>query len=428
MQFEYRSGNVLLAALLALGLTACGGDPQTSSAETPVSLTADASADPGDSEPAPSTGVGAALLPEEAPSEYNESASAYRSTGAAAKSSATKDRDLSTAPTPVIVTLGRATAAQKAAFAEKAKKAEGDPDQRQVPTGFGRWVTPVPQQGASAKAGSASSLSSLNWAPQAGGWRAAALGVDTGDAKGLRLGVYVGALPDSAVLRFYARNATRMVEIPAKAVLSNLRGKKSVDATAFSASTFWSPALDGAVGIVEVAIPPTASVGDVNLVIEQVVHMVKSRQERSELVSDLSGACQQDAMCEVSLTGDLPAARDATTVIETLVFDKFGVPMSHICTGTLLTDNAWTGVPHLLTADHCVSNQIQAANTYLWAWWRSNSCIDATPAFNPEEEPMLSGAICMASLTTFTLKPRQKVRTCLCCGWTCTRPCLCWVD
>ena len=369
-----QSKTVLLTALLALGLSACGGDPQTTSTDTSASLTADA----GEQGAAPSTGVGAELLPEESLTEYDESASAYRGTNAFAKTSATKDRDLSTAPTPAIVTLGQATSAQKATFAEKAKKAEGDPDQRQVPTGFGRWVTPVQQQGSAARSGSASSL---NWTPQAGGWRAAALGVDAGDAKGLRLGVYVGALPESAVLRFYARNSTRMIEIPAKAVLTNLRGKKSVDATAFSASTFWSPALDGAVGIVEVAIPPSASVGDVNLAIEQVVHMVKSREERSEPVADYSGSCQQDAMCAAVGAGtEQEKARDAVTLIETLVFDKFGVATSHTCTGTLLTDNAWSGVPHLLTADHCVSNQIQAANSYVWTWWRASACNATTAA------------------------------------------------
>lgn len=367
----------VLALLLVSGLVACGGEPEGSpGADSSGDRTADASTEAENTDPALPVGVGSALIPEGSTTEYDESATAYRSAPATAKSSATKDRDLSMAPTPAIVTLGRALSAQTAAFEKKAKKIEGDPDERQVPTGFGRWVTPIPQSGISARAGAESSLT---WTTQASGWRAAAFGVDAGDAKGLRLGVYVAALPETAVLRFYAPTASRMTEIPAKSVLANLRGKKSVDATAFSASTFWSPAIDGSVGIVEIAIPPSASVGDVSVAIEQVVHMVKSRSERTAPEVDGSGSCQVDAMCPSSLPSGATAARDATTLIETLTFDKFGVASSHTCTATLLSDNAGTGVPHLLTADHCVSNQVQAANTYVWTWWRASAC-NATSA------------------------------------------------
>ncbi|PKO68418.1 MAG: hypothetical protein CVU22_08485 [Betaproteobacteria bacterium HGW-Betaproteobacteria-16] len=377
-------GSCLLAAAL---LAACGGHDGGESTTTPTVMpvqVADGSQGGGIEEPAegefPSfqPGVGAEPVDETdtALSQDFESEGAISYPVAAARSegrSPMQARELALAPQANVVQLGALSAAEVASAQDESGKPSDEMQQRLVRTGIGRRLS------SQVSALTRSEGSNWNWRTLPDGWQVGSLAVNTGDAKGVRLGLQIDALPSEALLRFYAPEATTMVELPASQVLARMQAKQQAGALQ-GGSTYWAPTSVGSVGVIEVAVPPGVSTSGVRLSVDRVIHMVMSTDEAFDRIAEkrreggFSGACQRDFVCG----GGTPQVADAALFLEFVRYDKFGFETHYSCSGMLVGDSAQSNTPYVLTANHCIGNAAGAFDTNASLFWRSTTCGGST--------------------------------------------------
>lgn len=377
-------GSCLLAAAL---LAACGGIEDGEGTTTPTVMpvqVADGSQGGGIEEPAegefPSfqPGVGAEQVDDTdtALSQDFESEGATSYPVAAAGSegrSPMQARELALAPQANVVQLGALSAAEMASAQDESGKPSDEMQQRLVRTGIGRRLS------SQVSALTRSEGSNWNWRTLPDGWQVGSLAVKTGDAKGVRLGLQIDALPSGALLRFYAPDATTMVELPASQVLARMQARQQAGAM-LGGGTYWAPASPGSVGVVEVAVPPGVSTSGVRLGVDQVMHMMMSTEEavarntEKRLATNVSGACQRDFVCR----GATPQVADAALLLDFVRYDKFGFVTSYSCSGMLVGDSAQTNAPYVLTADHCIGTAAGAYDTDAYLFFRSTTCGGST--------------------------------------------------
>jgi hypothetical protein len=299
-----------------------------------------------------------------------ESASSYPVAEARSEGrSPMQPRQLESAPRASVVSLGVLPASELASVQDEGGKPNDDMQQRRVRTGVGRKLSPQ------VTALTRSEGSNWNWRTLPDGWQVGSLAVNTGNAKGVRLGLQIDALPSEALLRFYAPDATTMVELAASQVLARVQAKQQGGAMQGS-GTYWAPAAAGSVGVVEVALPPGISKSGVRLGVDQVMHMVMSSEEAAarstekRLATNVSGTCQRDFAC----TGPMPQAADAALYLDFVQYDKFGYAAGYVCSGMLVGDNGRTNAPYVLTANHCIGTAAGAYDADAYLFWRSTGC------------------------------------------------------
>ncbi len=390
-----RSRPYALAFLLASLLIGCGGSEASDPNESRVQHLPDLAQEEADSNStggeAPERVVtpGVILNPaadDTTAESFDEGAKSFRpeKTLSGASRQVVVIRDVANAPEPSIVVLDTATEAEQAVMQQSLVSSDGDGSSKLKRTGFGRRVPikSVASDGSTGISASAATVAkaSWNWTEDDDGRKRAAVGVRSPNAKGLRVALQIGSLPDGALLRFYSPGSSTMVQLHASEVLSVLAAK-AADPDAQGKSLFWTSVTPGDTSIVEVALAPGSSVSDFDVRIDQVVHMVVSQQDAGSKAVfnydgiDYSGACQQDAVCTF---GNNSTAADATLQLSLLEYDRFGLAGSYMCTGTLVGDNAGSGIPYVLTADHCVANQAQASDMLATAYFRSSACNAST--------------------------------------------------
>lgn len=207
----------------------------------------------------------------------------------------------------------------------------------------------------------------LDWRMLDDGARVAALAFVAPGAQGLRLGVLVQALPEGARLRFYGDRGTPVVELGAEQLAAlhalNRRGGLAGDA----ARLVWGPATDGAVGTLEVELPPGVAPERLQLAVPELSHLT---QTVAQVLDDgaaapvKAGSCEVDASCTAYEAEGRSVAR--------MLFTKGGA--SFLCTGTLLNDAGGSGTPYFLTASHCVADQATASSLETYWFYRAASC------------------------------------------------------
>jgi lysyl endopeptidase len=215
----------------------------------------------------------------------------------------------------------------------------------------------------------------LKWQPTASGSQIAAINFTSTGAKGMRLGLLVNQLPDTATLRFYAKGATTAFEISGAEVWKVLAANLVSGDKSEAGRTYWGPMTDSADAMIEIEVPRGSSTSAVNVSVPSISHIFMSAKEISAAAQttysgdvNLGLTCQVDVTC----TTPLPAASDAVAY---LVFsDATG---SYSCSGTLLNDSISSGTPYLLTANHCISTQSAASTLITRFQYRSITCNDA---------------------------------------------------
>jgi lysyl endopeptidase len=348
----------LFLAVTALSiLTACGNSSSgTDPATTAVNKSTDLSA------------IGAAAAGIALASQVD----AYRPTPTpATQESPVKAIDQSAAPVATNVALGaplpsQTTAAQK--YNQSSAATEGNMG-KPLQIGFGRDVAQTATVLATKQL--------LSWKTTASGSQVAAINFNSTGAKGMRVGLLVTQLPETATLRFYAKGAATAFEVKGAVVLKTLAANAASGDKSDEGRTYWGPVIDGADATIEIEMPTGTSTSDVNVSVPSVSHMFMTSREASTYSSQAtytgdanrSLACQVDVTC----TTPLPASSDATAY---LVFNKNG--LSYSCSGTLLNDNINSSTPYLLTANHCISSQSVAATLYTEFKYRSTTCNDGT--------------------------------------------------
>ncbi len=197
-----------------------------------------------------------------------------------AQESPIKSRDLTSAPVPVSIVLGVPLASQGAAMQKSneeaaAASASGSLMAKPLLVGFGRDVAQTSTAAATQQA--------LKWQTTASGGQVAAINFVSTGAKGVRLGLLVTQLPETATLRYYAKGATTAFEVKGADVLKVLAINLAAGDKSDAGRTYWAPGIDAANATLEIELPNGISTSTVNVAMPQVIHMTMSTNDVNEL-------------------------------------------------------------------------------------------------------------------------------------------------
>jgi lysyl endopeptidase len=307
---------------------------------------------------------------------------AYRPPEGSTAESPMKARDPITAPTATNIAMGAPLESLTAAAHKNNATAAEDHMGKPLQIGFGRNVAQTATVTATNQV--------LKWQATASGGQAAAINFNSTGAKGMRIGLLVTKLPETAILRFYAKGAATAFEVKGTEVLKVLAANLAAGDKTDEGRTYWSPVLKASNGTFEIEIPAGIDTNLVQLSVPVVSHIFISLVDAQAITAQSTydatdiyrtgnnslQACQIDVTC----TNPLPAASDA---VVWLVYNRSG-GYANFCSGTLLNDNLNSSTPYVLTANHCISSQTVASNLYTEFKYRSLSCnVAATGEYFP---------------------------------------------
>ena len=280
-----------------------------------------------------------------------------------------KVREPSTAPTATNIAMGAPLESLTAAARKNNETTAEDNMGKPLQIGFGRDVAQTATPSATQQV--------LKWQATKSGGQVAAINFSSTGAKGIRIGLLVTKIPETATLRFYAKGAATAFEVKGSEVLKVLAANLAAGDKSDEGRTYWGPVIESSNGTIEIEIPAGVETSSVDVSVPTVTHLFMSTKESSTAISQLtySGdfnaglSCQVDVKC----TTPLPAASDAVAHIR---FNKSGG--TFICSGTMLNNNLNDSTPYFLTANHCISDQTVASTMQTWFKYRALTCNDGT--------------------------------------------------
>lgn len=219
----------------------------------------------------------------------------------------------------------------------------------------------------------------MQWQPTASGGMATALTFRSPFAYGLRLGIEVDQLPASAILRIYTPEQPNDQFVTAgQRILQILQANHDAGDDSAEARTWWTPESSGDTVTLEIELPPGTSTADLRIAIPHVLHVYTDMHlplatEDTPLTasSNASGTCNVDATCQPHATR-APDGLQLADAVARMSFVKDGG--GFVCTGTLLNDQASSGTPYFITANHCIDSQTVASTLQTHWFYRSSAC------------------------------------------------------
>lgn len=181
----------------------------------------------------------------------------------------------------------------------------------------------------------------------------------------------------------------RNVNVPAGTVFwvhdaaGNARpfGPELIDAE----KSLWTPSVHGAEIYLEVSIPSTERA---SFTVSHVGEVIYKEAGPREAAGDVS--CIRDATCFIT-DPDIAIDRDAIAHLEFMTSGGLS-----ICTGGLMADTDQTStIPYMLTANHCISTQSEAASLEAFWDYRTNACNGSIPALS--SVPRTQGATLLST-------------------------------
>jgi len=282
---------------------------------------------------------------------------------------AVKTRDVGALPVPARIELG-------VLLSNKGALAQAAPGPRMV--GEARTV--------SAAATVVQTQQQLQWARSGAGTQVAALSISAKDALGLRLGVLITALPETAVLRVYSQGRPGTVyQISGKDVLMHvLRNTQAVGDSA-EARTWWTPEFGSEEVTLEIELPAGVPTQAVEIAVPTVSHIFTELEQPAGDTSvtkiNESASCNLDAVCDANFTTQ-------SNAVARMLFTMGG--NTYACTGTLLNDAQSSGTPYFLSANHCISTQTAASTLQTDWFYQSSGC--NTRALSSRTTKLYNGA------------------------------------
>lgn len=210
----------------------------------------------------------------------------------------------------------------------------------------------------------------LQWTSTARGAQMAALSVSAKDALGLRLGVQVTALPETAVLRVYSQARPGTVfQITGKDVLMHVLRNTQAAGDNAEARTWWTPDFGSEEVTLEIELPVGVPTQSVEIAVPMVSHIFAELEQVTgdALLSKIneSAACNLDAVCDANYASQ-------SNAVARMLFTSGG--NTYACTGTLLNDAQSSGTPYFLSANHCISSQTVASTLQTDWFYQSSGC------------------------------------------------------
>lgn len=214
-----------------------------------------------------------------------------------------------------------------------------------------------------------SAVSAWQWNAVAGGM-VAHMKLTSTNAKRIRVLLRMGELPQGAELRFYAPQDLANVMGPYDQAAMQTQPKDTDNKT-----LFWSPSIEGDTLGMEVFLPNTAQVSDLDMRIERLSHVVidpiSGEVQESYLKATTPAdpfACQIDVACEAS-----PGLQIQSKAVAGYFFTT-ELGETSFCTGTLLNNYSDDGTPYFLTANHCINDEKKSASMEFSWFFASSGC------------------------------------------------------
>lgn len=186
-------------------------------------------------------------------------------------------------------------------------------------------------------------------------------------AGGLRLHLRRAALPQGSRVFVYSTGG-------------DVQGPYSFDAGT-RPEGFWTNTIFGDQIFLQVQLgaAPAAALGKASLLVDSVVHLehpdfAPSAAAKSGL-RPKSQTCFIDRSCVTA--GDFSNVDEATRAIGQLNFVDGG--SSYVCSGGLMNTSGGSGIPYLLTANHCFSSQDSATSLEVFWQYRTATCDGVRP-------------------------------------------------
>jgi hypothetical protein len=271
------------------------------------------------------------------------------------------EREVDTEPpslkTHRMVSRARATAVRLGEAPPAAKSLGAPQARRQI--GVARAVAQT--EGPAATAGL------LAWQASPRGGRVAAISFQSPGAAGLRIGLRIGQLPGTAVVRAYAQGSELAWELPGRQLLAALDRNRQAGDTSAAARTYWLPTVKGEEATLEIELPAGVPQSTLDVSVPQVSHLYETGQDaRSVVPKATADTCEIDVSC----SSDYSEESKSVALMEFV--DAGG--STYLCSGTLMADRAATGTPYFLSANHCISTQAEASSLVTYWFFRSASC------------------------------------------------------
>jgi len=227
-------------------------------------------------------------------------------------------------------------------------------------------------------------LAQLQWTPIDGGLQRAAISFTAEGALGVRVGLLVRSLPPDTTLRFYAQAGGLPVQVSGEDVLRTIQRNLDAGDTGNAARTYWSPDFGGAETTLELELPVSANLAELDMAVPVISHFVLSPAEAAApTVTKVgeAGTCNIDVSCKPELSSE-------SRSVARMIFVRDG--NSYLCTGTLLNDSQSSTTPYFLSANHCVSSQSVASSLTTDWFYRSTACNSGS--LNPATQRVTGGA------------------------------------
>ena len=204
----------------------------------------------------------------------------------------------------------------------------------------------------------------LNWQSNGDG-HVARWAITSPDAKAVRVGLRIRALPDSAELRFSGSAAPDRII----GVVSGQEIKALLD----DSHVYWTPMTEGETQNIEIYLPSSVNPSDVKIRLSGASHLFTSALEgfnTTAVTKALSESCEVDVACKFSSLGT--AFQNTSKAVARMSYMKNGA--SYLCTGTLLNDKANSQKPYFWTAAHCISTQTVASTLNTYWFYEFSGC------------------------------------------------------
>lgn len=235
----------------------------------------------------------------------------------------------------------------------------------------------------------------LTWVSDAQGNSSASVRVNATDAFGLRLGLVVEALPNTATVRVFteARGNVPAVgyETSGADINSLIASNTEAGDDSQAGRTWWSADLGGDSVVLQISLPAGVASDAVKLALPTISNVFRDVSEytfaqdsaapaANESLQSLvfggiaakaenipnAGSCNLDVSC----FDNGAQQRDA---VARMLFTKAD-GRSYFCTGTLMNDAINSTTPYFLTANHCIGSQTEAGSLQTDWFFRSASC------------------------------------------------------
>ncbi|THU05338.1 S1 family peptidase [Lampropedia puyangensis] len=236
----------------------------------------------------------------------------------------------------------------------------------------------------------------LSWQTDAQGQNTAALRVHATDAFGLRLGLVVDALPDSATVRVFkeANGQVEAVGYETTGAAINQTIKNNTDAgdTSIAGRTWWSADLGGDTVVLQINLPAGVPSEAVKVALPTISNMFRDASEYTYAVESADSASSSNPLqdlnfnpaitkaeqvpsagsCNLDVTCYNNGSQQRDAVARMLFTQADG--KGYWCTGSLLNDAINSNTPYFLTANHCISSQTEASSLQTDWFFRTSSC------------------------------------------------------